>query len=145
MTTPTAREVVTSLVHAVVNSTDTVADFYAPELTIEMPFGAPLYPASQQTGREQLRAQIVDGTKSRRYTKVDNVVIHETTDPEVVIVEYEVHGDNLDTETPFVLPLLMIITVRDGLIVHSRDYSNAVAGAVALGRVPELLTALGEL
>jgi hypothetical protein len=41
-----------------------------------------------------------------------------------------------------VLPILMIITVRDGLIVHSRDYSSPVAGAIALGRMPELRQAL---
>jgi hypothetical protein len=31
---------------------------------------------------------------------------------------------------------------RDGQIVHTRDYSDPIAGARALGRVPQLLAAL---
>lgn len=34
------------------------------------------------------------------------------------------------------------MTVRDGEIVHSRDYTDPSAGARALGLLPELLTAL---
>jgi ketosteroid isomerase-like protein len=34
------------------------------------------------------------------------------------------------------------MTVQNGEIVHTRDYSDPIAGAKALGRLPELLTAL---
>jgi uncharacterized protein len=37
---------------------------------------------------------------------------------------------------------LMVLTIRDGQIVHSTDYSNPIAGAQLLGRLPELLAAL---
>jgi hypothetical protein len=37
---------------------------------------------------------------------------------------------------------LMVITVRDGRIVHSRDYSDPIAGTRILGKLPELLAAL---
>jgi hypothetical protein len=33
----------------------------------------------------------------------------------------------------------MVITVRDGTIVHSRDYTNPVTAARLLGNLPELL------
>jgi ketosteroid isomerase-like protein len=36
----------------------------------------------------------------------------------------------------------MVITVRDGYIVHSRDYTNPVAGARLLGKARELIAAL---
>jgi uncharacterized protein len=36
----------------------------------------------------------------------------------------------------------MVLTIRDGYIGHSRDYSDPVAGARLLGRVPELIAAL---
>jgi hypothetical protein len=36
----------------------------------------------------------------------------------------------------------MVITVRDGQIVHSRDYSDTIAGLRLLGRLPELVAAL---
>jgi ketosteroid isomerase-like protein len=36
----------------------------------------------------------------------------------------------------------MVMTIRDGRIVHTRDYTDPIAGAKLLGRVPELLAAL---
>jgi uncharacterized protein len=70
------------------------------------------------------------------------VVIHETADPDVVIVEYQLHGEFTETAEPFSVRFLMILTIRDGQIVHSRDYSNPIAGAQLLGKVPELVAAL---
>ena len=37
---------------------------------------------------------------------------------------------------------LMVMTIRDGQIVHTRDYANPIAGAQVLGKLPELLAAL---
>ena len=45
----------------------------------------------------------------------------------MVIVEYELYGEFTETAEPFSLRFLMVLTVRDGQIVHSRDYSNPVA------------------
>jgi hypothetical protein len=138
----TAREVVEALLHAIVHTPDQIADLYAPELVIEMPFGPPLIPARRVTGREDLRAQTKAGAAERTYTSVENVFVHETTDPEVVVAEFEVHGRLLADGRPFALPFLMVITVKDGLIVSSRDYNNPVVSAQVLDRVPELVAAL---
>ena len=138
----TAREVVDTLLDAIVHAPDQVADLYAPEVVIEMPFGPPLVPARREMQREDLRAQMKTGATERTYTSVENVAVHETTDPDVVIAEFEVHGQLLADGRSFALPFLMIITVEDGLIVSSRDYNNPVVSAQALGRVPELVAAL---
>jgi hypothetical protein len=37
------------------------------------------------------------------------------------------------------------MTIRDGLIVHSRDYNSPVAGARAIGILPQLVSALQEM
>jgi hypothetical protein len=42
-----------------------------------------------------------------------------------------------------ILRFLMVMTIRDGQIVHSRDYTNPVTSAQLLGKIPELLAALG--
>lgn len=121
-----------------------MADCYAPSVVIEMPFAvAPLAPSRAETTREELRARLRAGRASRRYTRVEDVVIHETTDPEVVIAEYELHGEFTGTAEPFSLRFLMVMTVRDGQIVHTRDYSDPIAAARAVGRLRELLAALG--
>lgn len=140
----TPRETVERLVRAATgDDPGAMADCYAAEVVIEMPFAVPaLYPARIETGREELRARFRAGAALRRYTRLDRLVIHETADPEVVIAEYALHGEMVATGTPFVLSFLMVVTVRDGEIVHSRDYTDPVAGARALGRVPELVAEL---
>jgi len=55
-----------------------------------------------------------------------------------------IHGHLVADGQPFVLTIAMVITVRDGQIVHSRDYSDPVAGARVLGRLPELVKALAQ-
>jgi hypothetical protein len=42
------------------------------------------------------------------------------------------------------LDYVMVMTFRDGLIVHSRDYADPIVGARALGRLPQLVAALTD-
>jgi len=120
-----------------------MADCYAPQVVIEMPFASSsLYPSRIATTREELRARYQAGTASRRYHSVANVVIHETADPEIVITEYELRGQMTGTGEEFSVRFAMVLTVRDGHIVHSRDYTNPIDGARLLGRLPELVAAL---
>lgn len=122
-----------------------MADCYASSVVIEMPFAvAPLIPARVETTREELRERFRAGTASRRYKSLGDVVIHETTDPDVVIVEYELRGEFTQTAEPFSMRFLMVLTIRDGQIVHSRDYSNPIVGAQVIGRLPELIAALSK-
>ena len=105
-----------------------LADFYAEDVVIEMPF-APEGVPKRSEGREPLRARLSSFAGRRPWTfdKIDSVVVHETTDPEVIIAEYDIHATVIATGEPLVLSYVMVITVRDGLIVHSRDYSNSLA------------------
>jgi ketosteroid isomerase-like protein len=120
-----------------------LADFYAAQVVIEMPFApAGLYPARIETTREELRARFRAGAAVRRYRDLRDVVIHETANPGVVIVEYGLDGEMTESAEPFSLRFVMVMTIRDGQIVHTRDYSDPIAGARALGRVPQLLAAL---
>lgn len=120
-----------------------IADFYAPQVVIDMPFApAALFPARTETDREALRARFRAGAALRTYERVTGTRIHETADPEVVIAEYDLHGRLAATDEPFTLSFLMVMTIRDGLIVHTRDYADPIAGAKALGRLPALLEAL---
>jgi ketosteroid isomerase-like protein len=146
-TTASPRETAERLLSAAIGADPgDMADCYAPSVVIEMPFAvAPLIPARVETTREELRERLRAGAASRRYKRLDKVVIHETTDPEVVIVEYELHGEFTGPAEPFSLRFLMVLTVRDGQIVHSRDYSNPVAGAQVIGRLPELIAALSAV
>jgi ketosteroid isomerase-like protein len=140
-----ARETVEQLMRAAVSPTPgDMADCYASEVVIEIPFAvAALHPSRFETTREELRARYQAGTAARRYHGLSNVMIHETADPEVIVAEYQLHGEMTGSGEAFSLRFAMVVTVRDGHIVHSRDYSDPIAGARLLGRVPELVAALG--
>jgi uncharacterized protein len=143
-TTASPRETAERFLRAAVGADPgDMADCYAPSVVIELPFAvAPLIPARVETTREELRTRFRAGAASRRYQSVSEVVIHETADSDVVIIEYELHGEFTETAEPFALRFLMVLTVKEGQIVHSRDYSDPIAGAQVIGRLPELIAAL---
>jgi ketosteroid isomerase-like protein len=145
-TTASPREITERFLGAAIGADPgDMADCYAPSVVIEMPFAvAPLIPARVETTREELRERFRAGTASRRYKSLGDVVIHETTDPDVVIIEYELRGEFTQTAEPFSMRFLMVLTIRDGQIVHSRDYSNPIVGAQVIGRLPELIAALSK-
>jgi ketosteroid isomerase-like protein len=49
-------------------------------------------------------------------------VVHETLDPEVVVVELELEGEVAATGDAYRLPYIQVFRVRDGAIVSFRDY-----------------------
>jgi uncharacterized protein len=65
--------------------------------------------------------------------------VHETTDPEVVITEIEHHGHSQAINGPYRMRAVGVIRVRDGKIVHYRDYMNPLGLAQLTGRLPQLL------
>lgn len=99
------------------------ADLYAEDATWEAPFTGP---ESRVHGRENIRKMLLESKKGLEHAKVRpagyrSVVWHETTDPEVVIVEFVVHGD-IGRGGSFALPYIQVFRVRDGEIVSLRDY-----------------------
>jgi ketosteroid isomerase-like protein len=140
---PSAREVVQRYLDA---STDPsglgIADLYADRLVIETPFAPPPLPKTTEITREELRERLAAGKATRVYDAVDSVSIHETADPEKIILEYDLHGRALPADTPFTLSYIMVITVRNGLIVHKRDYADPIAGMAAFGLLPRLVDTL---
>jgi uncharacterized protein len=143
--THVSREIGERLIAAAVSEhPEDMADCYADQVVIEMPFTAGLYPSRIETTREELRQRFGASATARTYERLADVHIHETADPEVIIAEYSIHGHLVADGQPFVLRIAMVITVRDGLIVHSRDYADPVAGARVLGRLPELIGALAR-
>ena len=145
--TVSARQTAEHLLQATVSpDPGDIADCYAPAVVIEMPFAAAaLYPARIETTREELRARFRgrrrDQAVASRLSDIRDP--RDRSDPEVVIAEYQLHGELIQSAEPFSQRFVMVMTVRDGQIVHSRDYTNPITGARLLGKLPELLAALG--
>jgi ketosteroid isomerase-like protein/predicted enzyme related to lactoylglutathione lyase len=121
----TPRDVLAAFHRALVAlSADDLADLHAPDAVYEFPLLGPDR-QPRYVGREQIRAGLEKMWSSApvRVTGVQNLVVHETTDPEVVIAEQELAAGDLASNEPFVVPFLLVLRVRDGRIVHTRDYT----------------------
>jgi ketosteroid isomerase-like protein len=120
---------------AIDRSLTSMVGLYADDAIHEFPFTRPGVPSRLQ-GREQIRTfrQANWETNPLRYQAYRDVVIHETADPEVIVVEQDVTGTAATTGRDFTLPNIVVLRVRDGRIVHFRDYVNVVAVAEAAGR-----------
>lgn len=110
------------------------ADLYAEDGVWEAPFQGP---GSRVEGRENIRHMLLKTQKAmvlgRVYPKgYKSVVWHETSDPEVIIVELEVYGKI--GKRDFNLPYIQIFRVRNGEVVHVRDYyTSGTTRALARG------------
>lgn len=142
MTEPRSpREVFLALVNGIAEGDlEGLPELYAEETDVVHPFD-PLHGAPLRS-REELRHRfqaLADRPRERR--QVGNVVIHETTDPEVIVAEFEYQGTTAAGE-PYALPAIFVMRVRDGEIVASRDYHDHLASARVAGRLGALVTAI---
>jgi uncharacterized protein len=124
---------------ALAKDLDGFADLFAPDGVHEAPFAPPGVPRRLQ-GRETLREYFtaITGTPLK-HTEFRDMTVYETTDPAVLIAEYDAHGTVTSTGRPYQLRYLQIVEVHGGQITLWRDYWNPLASAELLDRVPELL------
>jgi uncharacterized protein len=97
-------------------------DLYAEDTVVEHPF-APGGGAVMR-GRETLRAHFAAGGQLGITMTAEDVLIHQSTDPEVVTGEFTYRGTVDATGTPFTVRNIIVMRVRDGRIVESRDYHD---------------------
>ncbi|MCI4061164.1 nuclear transport factor 2 family protein [Micromonospora sp. R77] len=138
--TGTPRELVERVLRAGrERDVETFVALMAPDGYLEWPYRPPGVPARVQ-GRPAIRehlARVADA--AIRVDEHRHVVLHETTDPHVVIVEYDAHGTVVPTGAPFQQTVIAVFRVRDGQILSCRDYVNplplieALAGTARAG------------
>ncbi|QWF77488.1 nuclear transport factor 2 family protein [Amycolatopsis sp. CA-230715] len=116
---------------------DELADLYAEDAVIEIPFAPPGVPRTSR-GREVFRARSKSSEALWRIEGVDQVTVHQTTDPGIAVVEFTLHRRLRESGRLVSSGYVVVLTIRDGLIQHGRDYADPVAGARALGRLHQL-------
>jgi ketosteroid isomerase-like protein len=121
------------------------ADLFAADAVFEYPFEHPAWP-SVIHGRDAIRDHLVDTRRDLtgliEITAFDTAV-HETADPEVLVLEQEVTGVTKATGQPFRFASgVGILTARNGEAVRYRDYTNPLGAAAVTGMLPELLAGL---
>ncbi|GAA5187531.1 nuclear transport factor 2 family protein [Rugosimonospora acidiphila] len=136
--TVTSREIVERMLR-VGREVDVEAfvELMAPDGYIEWPYRPAGVPARLR-GREEIHRFLTETGKSFvRFDEFQDVVLHETTDPEVIIVEYEARGTVIATGAPFHQTVIAVFRVRDGQIQSYRDYINPLPLMEALASVAD--------
>ncbi|MEV0383223.1 nuclear transport factor 2 family protein [Nonomuraea sp. NPDC050643] len=118
------EEIVTGYHAAMLHkSADELADLYAEDGLHEFPFGG----LAAYEGREEIRAgyRRMWGATGIEAKEVRRIALHRTDDPEVVVVEQ----DTLVTanERSITVPSLLVLRIRNGRIIHTRDYMDTSA------------------
>jgi ketosteroid isomerase-like protein len=112
---------------------DSATACWAPDVVIEEPFAA--NGPSRIEGRDTFLA-LTKGSREAlpvRFEEMRDVEIHETTNPNKIIVEYELTGVVLTTGKRESARFIAVMEVRDGLVTRWREYQNTLAIAKALG------------
>ncbi|MFB9238780.1 nuclear transport factor 2 family protein [Plantactinospora siamensis] len=120
----TSREVVEQMLRAGREmDVETVVALMAPDGCIEWPYRPPGVPGRLQ-GRAEIHRHLSQAGNFVRFTEYRDLVLHETADPEVVIVEYDALGTLVATGAPFRQTVIAVFRVREGQVRSYRDYIN---------------------
>jgi ketosteroid isomerase-like protein len=118
---------------AVRRSADDLRRSYAVDAVHEFPFTRPGLP-SRLEGRDEIVrwTAALWRTNTFTYERYRTLAIHDTGDPDTIVVEQEALGTSASTGE-FVLPNIVVLTVHNGQITRLRDYVDVLAAAAALG------------
>ncbi len=115
------------------NGADVMDSLLADDAVVEAPFAPPGKPRRIE-GREEFLAFARAERPSLpvRIEECQETAVHETADPEVIVVEYELTGTATTTGHRASAPFIGVLRVRDGKIVAWREYQDTAAIARAL-------------
>ncbi len=128
--TETLRGVWEHLVsHQITRDLDGWLDCFASDGVIEWPFRLNGV-AARVEGREAIRAALGPvweraAKLNRRITGHEHVVFHQTTDPEVAIVEFDIVGET--ARGPFRQSTVYLLRARDGRVLLLREFVDTAA------------------
>ena len=125
MPSATPTDVLAQRRHVILSGdADDFADLFAPDGVIEAPFAPPGAPARLE-GREAIREYSRHVMASPlRLEDFEVAELHQTQDPEVVIVEIRTKGTVTTTGQSFAATSIQILRIRDGQIVLFRDFAD---------------------
>jgi uncharacterized protein len=119
------------------NSSGAVGSLLADDAVVEIPFAPPGRPR-RIVGRAEFTAfaQAERAQLPVRFEECRETAVHETADPEVIVVEYELTGTVTTTGHRASAPFIGVLRVRDGQIAAWREYQDTAAIARALAQPP---------
>jgi uncharacterized protein len=140
---PSPREVLERLLHGISNRRWRVLhELYARDTLVEYPFA--LQAPARLEGREAVQRYFTAVARMPLELQARNIVLRETSDPQVIVAEWDYDGLVTTTNRSFQVSNIQVSRVRNGQIVTSRDYHNHFVLAGVLGRLPALLAQLAK-
>jgi uncharacterized protein len=106
-------------------------DTIAEDALFEFLYEFPGWPCTLR-GRAALMAQYAGYGDNIKLHTADNLVVHNTQNSHVIVLEYQVHGTVLATNVPYNNRFVSVITIDDRKIVRWRDYMDSLAAWNAL-------------
>ena len=115
--------------HQVTRDLDGWVDSFAADGVMEFPFSLKGVPPRLE-GQHAIRATLGPVWEraqktNRRLTGHERVVFHETTDPEVAIVEFDMLGET--ARGPFRQTMVNLLRVRSGHVLLRREFLDTAA------------------
>ena len=111
---------------------DDYFDLLADDVIFEYVISVPGYPKRVQ-GRQSIIDLYSGYDDYMRVHSADNLRIYRDPEASIVVLEYEVHGESVQTGRPYNNRFVSIITVAKTKVVHWRDYLDPIAVFEATG------------
>ncbi len=121
-------------------SAESFVDMFDTDGVMEFPFAYGVLPRRIE-GREALKNHLAMLANLISVDRMTEATVIESTDPETVVLEFEGSGTGIANGEPYEQRYVSIIRIRDGRIVHYKDYWNPLAalsaqhGARAVGKL----------
>ena len=120
----TPREVAEKLVAGIsAGHVDEVSKLYAEDCVIEVPYAFGAAPAGIEGGHA-VREHFGRAGQVPFVLRARDLVVHETTDPELVVSEWDYEVTAKATGRTATVANVQLLRVREGLIVHSKDFHD---------------------
>ncbi|HEY7486485.1 MAG TPA: hypothetical protein VH912_18625 [Streptosporangiaceae bacterium] len=140
---PSPREVFLRLVHGVAEGrAGELPGLYGEATDVRHPMATP--EAEPLTSRRALATHFGGPPEPGEWIpkrRVVDVVVHETTDPEVIVAEFAYEFIVSEASTVKV-PCVFVMRVRDGEIIESHDYIDPIRRARAWNVTDDLIAAI---
>jgi ketosteroid isomerase-like protein len=138
--TTTPRDVFTALSDGISEGRwSELSALYAEDAVVEHPQAVPR--PTRLTGRATVHERFTGALAGTLRLKRRNVVVHETTDPEVIVAEYDYDAESVETGRTIPTANIQVLRISGGLIVHSRDYHDYLRLASIRDGVDQLVKA----
>jgi uncharacterized protein len=140
---PTARELYDRMKLGWISELGVPPELYAEDVVVETPFSPPGN-RRRTEGRDEWLA-FAGASRAAlpvRFEAYREIAVHETTDPGVIVAEYELTATVTTTGERASARFIGVLGVRDGQIVLWREYQDVLTMATALNRRPDALDAL---